>query len=102
VLEKRVLCRISGRKGRKSQEKGEKLYTEELRGWCSLPNNIRLKKSMKKVLARYWHAHMKEEMYIAFCWEALKESEQWFQIETLLTSCQYMSVYTVKGSTNTV
>ena len=53
VLEKRVLSRISERKGRKSQEKGEKLYTEELRDWCSLPNIIRLKKSIKKCLARY-------------------------------------------------
>jgi hypothetical protein len=31
VLEKRELYRISGRKGRKSKKKGEKLYTEELR-----------------------------------------------------------------------
>jgi len=49
-----------------------------------------------------WHAHMKEEMCNAFCWEGLKESEQWAQIKTPLTSCQYMSVYTVKGFTNTV
>ena len=53
VLEKRLLCRISGRKRRKSQEEGEKLYTEELRDWCSLPNIILLKKSIKKSLARY-------------------------------------------------
>jgi len=45
---------------------------------------------------------MKEEMCKAFCWEALKESEQWVQIKTPLTSCQYMSVYTVKSFTNTV
>jgi len=44
VLEKRVPCRISGRKGRKSQERGEKLNAEELRDWCFLPNIIRLKK----------------------------------------------------------
>jgi len=42
VLQKRVLCRISGRKRRKSQEEGEKLYTEELRDWCSLPDIIPL------------------------------------------------------------
>jgi len=48
-----------------------------------------------------WHAHMKEEMYRAFCWEALKESEQWLQIDTPLASCQYMSVYTGKDFTST-
>jgi hypothetical protein len=49
-----------------------------------------------------WHAHMKKETYRAFCWEALKDSEQWTQTETPLASCQYMSVYTVKSFTNTV
>jgi len=56
----------------------------------------------RKVWRGTWHAHMKQEMYSAFCWEALEESEQWVQIKTPPTSCHYMSVYTVKGFTNTV
>jgi len=45
---------------------------------------------------------MKEEMYIAFCWEALKESEQGAQTETPQASCQYMSVYIIESFNNTV
>ena len=52
VSENRALCRISGRKRRKSQEKGETLYTEDLHDLWSFPNINRLKKSIKKGLER--------------------------------------------------